>query len=242
MLCQHDWKTYDEPIKDDVFVRCERCQVVRTVRKAPMNECLAAQNCGRPYYEKPDMHCFAAGIPLNEEYFASHMRMLGRLMLGLGTGTVVLEIGPGIGAFVPHYLRRGCDVVLWESDRWAAAYLKNAYYACRVIEHDFQTHAAPDAEFDAVVSCHCLEHFPNADLAFQRMVQYLAPNGRIYIEVPFGYGDLYVHDHWWHFNEHAIRTWAEDAGLEDVVVETTPIPRKLHLWNIHMTARKPERT
>jgi len=42
----------------------------------------------------------------------------------------------------------------------------------------------PLSPFDALVSTHNLEHFHEADRAFERMVSMLAPGGKLYVQVP----------------------------------------------------------
>lgn len=72
--------------------------------------------------------------------------------------------------------------------------------------------------FDALASTHNLEHFREADRAFERMVSMLAPGGKLYIEVP-DQSDLYVPGHLWHFTGETLRLWTNALALEDVQVD-----------------------
>lgn len=236
MICNHSWQPYDEPVKDDVFERCRGCGVIRTVRKHAVNECLAS-DYGRAYFEKPEMWTFANGIPMNRHYIEIHLRHFERFgITSAFGGKNLLYVGPGIGQFVTAFSSWGWKITCVEISQWAATYLKNVYWGVDVHHTDFVDFRSA-TQYDCVVACHVLEHFRKADEGLERMIALLAPGGIIYIEVPIG-TDLYVHDHWWHFDLAAITCWFTHGGLNNVEIRQE-YGKRNEVTSFHCKGRKP---
>lgn len=200
---KHNWKKHNEPIKDDDFEICSHCGVIRTTRKAHRNTCIAATNCGMHYYSKEDMNTLIGGIPQNKYYTELHQEFFDHF----GRDLKVLEVGCGIGPFIPQWLSWGWNITVIEYDNWAARYVEHAYPPVKVYQGDFLS-TEFHLRYDLVVACHSLEHFKNSDLAFEKICSL---GEMFYIEVPDA-SDLYIQDHWWHFDERTLPQWTKDCG------------------------------
>ena len=173
---------------------------------------------GRAYSDYPESWNITNGIPMNRHYTQIHMPWFERLGIDKPHGARrILCVGAGIGQFVPQWVAWGWQVTCLELDQWAATFLENAYPPVTVVCDDFMRWE-PAATVDAIVSTHKLEHFREADRAFERMVSMLAPGGKLYIEVP-DQSDLYIPGHLWHFTGQTLRRWANALGLEEVQVD-----------------------
>jgi SAM-dependent methyltransferase len=236
--CLHKWESFAEPIGDDLFERCEKCEVIHTTKKHPMNLCRATQKTGRSNYE--DMGLLVGGILQGAFYTEIHLPWFQKIDLNnpWGKGRL-LEVGCGPGPFVPQFSAWGWKITCLEIDPWANQFLTQTFFPLLDGVHKTDLFQTCFRQFDAIVSCHSLEHFVCADQAFAFLADSLSPGGRLYIEVP-GQEDIYVWDHFWHLNQTTLETWAKNCGLVNVQVD----PRRRRQpncvvtdWNL--TARKP---
>ncbi len=218
MICKHNWIKFEEPIKDDEFVQCTRCGVIKTVKKHWINIC-KSWTYGRNYYEKEELWTIINGIPMNMHYIEIHLPYFEKFGLaGIHPSKNLCYVGCGIGQFISYFLKNQWSIDCIEISHWAARYLKSAYYGINVLFGDFETMDINN-KYDAVICCHTLEHFRNADLALEKMINILKPSGILYVEIPNGVRDIYVHDHFWHFSPESIKYWFEHSGLKDIQIE-----------------------
>lgn len=71
---------------------------------------------------------------------------------GLGSGTRVVEIGPGTGQVTQHLLAAGADVVAVEPDPGFAAYLARTFAGVRIVPCAFEDAELVDGASDLVVA------------------------------------------------------------------------------------------
>jgi len=77
-----------------------------------------------------------------------------------------------------------------------------------------------DANFDTIVLSDVLEHIRKPENLWREMHRLLKPNGYLLISVPFYYW-LHEQPHdYFRYTKHALRSMAEDVGLEIVVLES----------------------
>lgn len=159
----------------------------------------------------------------------------------LATGTRLLEMGSGFGAFLGAAAAARPDLDLWaiEPDLDHRARLLGDARVTFV--PDLQ--AVPDASVDAVVAFHVLEHLPDPRGFLQTLVRILAPGGRAWIEVPDVMSDWrsrnYVQPaHLSYFSDSVLQRLALSAGLEAVQCGAHPAGGVLadNLW---MEVRRP---
>lgn len=102
-----------------------------------------------------------------------HLKRIDRL-LPLLPGQRVLEVGCGQGHLTIRLADRGIDIVGIDANSNAPGISGSDRVVCMRAESlDFG-----DAEFDAVVSVHAIEHIPALDLAMAEMARVLKPGGQ----------------------------------------------------------------
>ena len=108
----------------------------------------------------------------NQRWDRGHLRTIHR-HLDPGPGMRILEIGSGRG-----YLTRWLD----EAGANATGIDANAEVASRAVARDIRVMGAerlefPNAEFDAIVAIHAIEHIPDIESAFAEVARVLRPGG-----------------------------------------------------------------
>ncbi|MFJ2812895.1 class I SAM-dependent methyltransferase [Streptomyces sp. NPDC087294] len=102
----------------------------------------------------------------------------------LPPGARCLEVGAGAGTLARWLARRcpGGEVTATDTDVRFLAGLRQPGVVVR--RHDVRTEEFPPGTFDLVVARSVLCHLRERDAVLARMVSWLAPGGRIYIEDP----------------------------------------------------------
>lgn len=102
-----------------------------------------------------------------------HLKTLDRL-LPMSAGERVLEVGCGSGHLTKRLAERGVDIVGIDPNPNAGVVGGTDRILCMSAEAiDF-----PDAEFDALVSVHAIEHIPPLEAALAEMGRVLKPGGQ----------------------------------------------------------------
>lgn len=85
-------------------------------------------------------------------------------------GSAVLDFGGGLGYFSKVCAKNGIQSALFDP---------------------YTSEDVPEGKYSAVVSNHSLEHCPDLDGTIERMMEFLAPEGRIVVSVPNSVGSCY---------------------------------------------------
>ncbi len=103
----------------------------------------------------------------------THLKRIDRLF-PMQEGERVLEVGCGQGHLTTRLAERGIDIVGIDANPEAPeASGSDRVLYMRAEELDF-----PDADFDAIVSVHAIEHIPPLEEAAAEMARVLKPGGR----------------------------------------------------------------
>lgn len=135
----------------------------------------------------------------------------------------VLDVGAGSGEFAFLMAEQGKTVTGIEPNAGYAAYCRND------LGLDVRTaHLAPDlfdtGSFDLIRLNHVMEHLNDPIGYMAMMTTWLAPRGRLYVEVPNietyarekSRGNMFHYGHIFNFNPWTLRTAAALAGLQEV--------------------------
>lgn len=112
--------------------------------------------------------------------------LLAELQAHLPNGGRVLDLGCGMGFYLPLYAQIGLTATGVEPDPVprAAAALKAETLGFAVVDAAAECLPFADASFDAVVLSEVLEHLPNPTLALAEAARVLVPNGLLLVTVP----------------------------------------------------------
>jgi SAM-dependent methyltransferase len=166
-----------------------------------------------------EMGCLSNGIPQNKrlieelkiaftsigEYF-DFPKLLPR----------ILEIGCGLGMYVPFFLARGWIYTAIEPAKVAAYWTENTFNV-RVINKRFEDWSDVESlyAYDAVLGAHVFEHFEDTRRELLMAWGALKNGGKLYIIVPDD-TDQTNPDHWWFFTQDTLRALLEKIGFGNI--------------------------
>lgn len=132
-----------------------------------------------------ERNMYAHPNPVARDIFWQRLEVGYRLLRDVSTGSKVLDLGGGSGAFLPALAQRFADVSVVDLDlddakRVATHYqLKNV----RLFERDIT--AWDNAEkYDLVVTMDVLEHFADKSVPRRFLDNHLKPNGLLLVSLP----------------------------------------------------------
>ncbi|MBI3666847.1 MAG: class I SAM-dependent methyltransferase [Acidobacteria bacterium] len=161
------------------IVECGRCRLLRLHPQPAAGE--LGQFYPDNYWWAPDDSAVGRLEGLYRRLVLSdHVRFV---WLGLGDRAPVLDVGCGGGSFLAALRRRGVRVVGLDLSRRAAgvAWRENGVpVACGTLEGS----PFPAESFGAITLFHVLEHLPEPPACLQAARRLLAPDGRLYAQVP----------------------------------------------------------
>lgn len=147
------------------------------------------------------------------------------------SGTV-LDVGCGAGGMVSWLLARGFDARGVDSSEKtiesAKAFLKQqGHDPARVSAEPLEQLLAGEVKYDNVLSMDCLEHIEDDRGAFAKLVQLLAPGGRLLVTVPalpqvYGERDRIIG----HYRRYTRETLGALAAAQPVRIE------QIRYWNL----------
>lgn len=180
------------------------------------------------------------GIPQNLGYHDEMCRVLKHLDVQLPKrfDWKVLEVGCGLGQYVPWLLKFGYQYTALEPAQWAANWVRNTF-GVPVVNNRIETADLQTNYYDLTLAAHVLEHLDNAPESLRKLWSSLKPGGHILIVVPND-RDLFNPDHIWFFTESSLKNLLIQVGFTDVRLYTLVLPNHTHEDFIHAfaTAKK----
>jgi len=214
VVCKHHWKKIDTTCCE--HIKCSECGVIKKTNLCDFHKEHVNDYVGKDYFYQLAINNFVDDVPLNKQYIHEHENVLFD-DFGLNKTFLfnksVLEIGCGTGRLVPMFLKNNCDYTGLEFNEWVSNYVSNCFDV-KMINADFMYYEF-EYNYDIVFCVHTLEHLIYSDVAFEKMVSLIKPNGYLFIEVPYK-SDLYNPDHFWFFDLKVLKHWGKLNGLECV--------------------------
>ena len=229
------------------IVRCNRCGLMYANPQelvdcesftTPEHPVVYDEVKGRQYFEKQHVQ-----LPDNERA----LRALNQLAPQRGK---LLEIGSFLGIFLNRIRQDGWRVTGLEPDRGPAQYSREKF-GLTVVDGILPKPVFPDAEFDAVVMLHVIEHMPDPSANVREIRRILKPGGILVSETPrfdslmfkmLGRRERSIHNcqgHIFFFEVPTLRQLVEQQGFE--VVRTELVGRTLTLdrffYNVGLITR-----
>lgn len=128
----------------------------------------------------------------------------------------LLELGCGLGSYVPLFLANGWLYEAIEQAEFSARWTRNCF--------DVIVHEIPFEEFeslgarglwDAIFAAHFFEHTRDAPAMLTRAYNFLAPHGRLYLILPDD-EDPTNPDHFWFFTQESLRGLLDQIGFKTI--------------------------
>lgn len=126
-----------------------------------------------------------------------------------------LEIGAGVGTYIPWVESEGLDYEAIEPDQAAAAFIVS-HYGVSAWPHDFESYClSTDYRFDLILAAHVLEHLKDSPAAIQLIHDRLNPGGRALLLIPDD-TDQTNSDHLWFYSPKTFLGVLQRAGFVDI--------------------------
>ena len=152
-----------------------------------------------------------------------------------GNHRSLLELGCGLGPYIPFFLRNGWLYEAIEFSPYAANWVQNTF--------DVPVHQVAFEDFqrlvyfwNAIFASHFFEHLHDAPVGLQKAWSYLTDGGLLALIVPDP-GDPTNPDHFWFFDQDTLRALLERIGFVDI--RMTMRKRVVQENFIYCVARKP---
>lgn len=167
---------------------------------------------------------YFADIGLLEDGISNNARLIRELEdpleemqvtnLFAGNHRSVLELGCGLGCYIPMFLKHGWIYEAVEQSPYAALWVRNTF--------DVPVYQVPFEEFDrkvyfwnAIFGAHFFEHLRDSPRGLQRAYDYLVPGGYLYVIVPDD-GDPTNPDHLWFYTQETLRNLLQIIGFKNI--------------------------
>lgn len=191
-----------------------RCGAIKSLLKCEHHKSKQRQVglLGEDYYR--ELGALDADAPIR--YRSEFEECFGELPQAEQHNRMALEIGGGASPYVPMIAEKRYRYHGIEPSVWAVDWMWTTHPDC--IDHMWtvtwdEAYLFPENRFSLILSAHSLEYMADAPTALQKMSDYLAPGGRLYIICPDD-TDLVNEDHLWFFNRITLARAVENAGLK----------------------------
>ena len=173
------------------------------------------QGDGLEYYLS--LGCIKDGIPQNLRYIREFKDAFEEIdampRLAVAVDREVLEVGCGVGMYVPMFHQLGWRYNGLETSEFAAEFTYN--------NHDVEVWVQPfemlhaQEEFHGILAAHVVEHMKKAPAMLKKMYDFLTLGGTLWIIVPDD-TDQTNPDHWWFFTQKTLHALLENIGFRNV--------------------------
>lgn len=130
----------------------------------------------------------------------------------------IIEVGAGIGTYIPHYQAVSSSIYVLEPDPLFAGEIRRTYPDVTVIDVPIEEMSVPAVgPFDVVICINSLEHFADDRAAVRQLSSMLAVGGKMCIYVParpelFSKWDRSV-GHYRRYTKSSLRAIIEDTNM-----------------------------
>ncbi len=155
------------------------------------------------------------GIPQNFrliEELIEPLHQMRRRGLNFGDGKCILELGCGLGPYIPYLLGNGWLYFGMDSSEFACNWVKNVF-GIDLNLSDFECYDS--FRVNAILAAHLFEHLHDCPAGLKKAYDLLLSRGSIYLIVPDD-GDPTNPDHWWFFTETTLLALLEKIGFTNI--------------------------
>lgn len=208
--------------------------ILKSVSKCDEHQ-RASGKTGMAHYV--DMGAIKDGVPQHAKYSKEMLAAFDEMGIefpySYKSRDRALEIGCGLGMYVPLLLHRGYQYRGVEPDPVAAHWTESTF---DVVVRNFTFEDYSGGEFDLIVAAHVFEHFVDAPAMLLKTFVCLAHGGNLVLIVPDDM-DPVNPDHLWFFTPTTLQRILTQIGFVDIHMAVRRIVR--HENFIYCIARKP---
>lgn len=139
---------------------------------------------------------------------------MGHTNLFSGNHRSILELGCGLGCYIPLFLKHGWLYEAVEQSPFAALWVRNTF--------DVPVYQVPFEQFrrklyfwNAIFGAHFFEHLKDSPAGLKRAYEYLVTGGYLYLIVPDD-GDPTNPDHLWFYTPVTLHNLLDAIGFADI--------------------------
>jgi len=169
------------------------------------------------------MGCIRNGIPHNKQYIVELQDAFNSIDCSIfkpitnpgrsnGSENFMLEIGCGVGVYVPFFLKQGWVYAAVELSKFAAYWTRNCF---DVPVEEAGIEKFDGGRYDLIFSAHTLEHLEDAPEVMKKCYGMLIPKGKLALILPDD-TDKINPSHWWFFNENNLSQHLKAVGFKKV--------------------------
>ena len=181
-----------------------------------------------------ELGCFdSQGIPQNKRLIDELLDPLEEMDIVIDDHATVLEIGCGLGAYIPMF---GRNYIAVEKSKFACEWVKNCFDAI-VTNRKFEDYNLGEGNwFDVILGAHVFEHMKDAPYQLCRCLDALKRRGKLIMIVPDD-SDPTNPDHLWFFTQQTLHALLDTIGF--VNIKSTTRKRVPQENFIYCVAEKP---
>lgn len=148
----------------------------------------------------------------------------------------LLEIGCGVGSYIPYLMGLGYDYVGAEMDGEVSIIAgrqrgwKNGMWDTPIIYWGGYEGMPIEESYDVIFCAHAFEHMADAPGMMAKAFSQLKPGGRLVLIIPND-EDLCNPDHLWFFNETSLRSTLMRIGFQDIrMASKRRVPQEMFIY------------
>jgi SAM-dependent methyltransferase len=140
------------------------------------------------------------------------------MYLANGLGKSFLELGPGLGQYIPLFLQGGATYLAVDESAFSVNWIRSLFYV-PITQQDAET-ICDEWRFDCVFAAHLLEHTKDAPAMLKKM--HTIARERLYLIVPDDQ-DPVNPDHQWFFTKDSLYKILRRTGFKNIRIKIQKI-------------------
>lgn len=137
-------------------------------------------------------------------------------MFFYGNHRSLLELGCGLGCYIPLFLKLGWLYEAVEQSPYAARWTRNTFNV-PVHEEKFEDFTRLVYYWNAIFGAHFFEHLRDSPAGLMKAYNYLVDDGVLYLIVPDD-GDPTNPDHYWFYTTETLKGLLDQIGFKNIKI------------------------
>jgi 2-polyprenyl-3-methyl-5-hydroxy-6-metoxy-1,4-benzoquinol methylase len=205
------------------IVKCHTCGLVRSLHRDDIQTRLRIYaNLQDPVYEHE-----------TENRQVIFKRRVNAISEDIKQSGRLLDVGCSTGLFAAEATKIGWHVTGIDPAEWAIAIARQRVPAGRFFTNTIETAELTDLPFDVITLWDVLEHVDHPREALERLTQWLAPGGHLYLNLPNidsliasgmrTHWPMLLREHLWYFSPQTITRLLQDYGYKVLKIRSNRV-------------------